>query len=152
MTPEERLAELGIELPPPPAPLGAYVPALRTGNLLFLSGILPVREGRLIKTGKLGAGIEESEGFMLARAAAVNALAVVKGHLGELGKVKRCLKLTGYVAGVPGFTAQAAVLNGASEFLVQVFGESGRHVRAAVGVAALPMDSPLEIEFMFEVV
>ena len=151
MTPEEKLASLGIALPEPPAPLGSYIPVLRSGNLLFLSGLLPVKEGWLVKAGKLGADMDEKEGAGLARIAAVNALAVVKGYLGELDKVKRCVKITGYVAGIPGFTGQAAVLNGASDFLVQIFGEPGRHVRAAVGVTALPMDSPLEIEFIFEV-
>ncbi len=151
MTPEEKLAGLGIELPEPPKPLGSYVPALRTGNLLFLSGVLPVRDGRLLKTGKIGAGLDEKEGAGLAREAAVNALAIAKGYLGGLDRIKRCVKLTGYVAGAPGFTGQAAVLNGASEFLVQVLGDPGRHVRSAVGVAELPMDSPLEIEFIFEV-
>ncbi len=151
MTPEEKIAALGIILPEPPAPLGAYLPILRSGNLLFLSGLLPVREGRLVKTGKLGAGLDEREGAELARTVAINALAIVKGYLGELGHVKRCVKVTGYVASASGFTGQAAVLNGASEFLVQIFGDPGRHARAAVGVAELPMDSPVEIEFIFEI-
>ena len=151
MTPEEKLSDIGVALPEPPTPLGAYVPVLRSGNLLFLSGLLPVREGRPVMAGKIGAEIDEKEGAELARVAAVNALSIIKGYLGELGKIKRCVKVTGYVAGAPGFTGHAAVLNGASEFLVQVFGDSGRHVRAAVGVASLPMDSPLEIEFLFEV-
>ena len=151
MTPEEKIAALGIKMPEPPVPLGAYVPVLRSGNLLFLSGLLPLKEGALVKAGKIGAEIDEQEGAGLARTVAVNALAIIKEYLGELGKIKRCVKVTGYVASAPGFTGQAFVLNGASELLVQIFGDSGRHARAAVGVTALPMDSPLEIEFIFEI-
>ena len=151
MTPEEKIAALGIKMPEPPVPLGAYVPVLRSGNLLFLSGLLPLKEGGLVKAGKIGAEIDEQEGAGLARTVAVNALAIIKEYLGELGKIKRCVKVTGYVASAPGFTGQAFVLNGASELLVQIFGDSGRHARAAVGVTALPMDSPLEIEFIFEI-
>ncbi len=150
MTPEQKLAALGIELPASTAPLGAYLPVQRTGDLLFLSGLLPLADGKLLKTGKIGDQVTAEEGVRLARAVAINALAVLKSHLGELAKVRKCVKITGYIASAPGFTGQAAVLNGASELLVQVFGDSGRHARAAVGVSVLPLDSPLEADFIFE--
>lgn len=152
MTPEEKITALGITLAAPPAPLGAYVPVRGTGeNLLFLSGMLPLVDGRLMRTGRVGDKITAEEGAMLARTAAINALSVLKSHIGELGKIKRCIKVTGYVASAEGFTGQAAVLNGASELMVEVFGEAGRHARAAVGVSVLPLDSPVEVEFIFEV-
>ncbi len=151
MTPEERLRELGVELPPAPEPLGAYVPVVRSGDLLFLSGMLPLKDGKLMDTGKVGLGIRLKEAQELARQTVINALSVVKGHLGSLQKVNRCVKLTGYVASAPEFTEQHKVLNAASELLFQVFGEAGRHARSAVGVYELPLGSPLEIEFIFEV-
>ncbi len=150
-TPEEKLRELGIELPPAPEPLGSYVPAVRAGNLVFLSGILPLEDGKLIRTGKLGSELAAEEGAEEARRAAVNALSVLKAHAGSLDKVVRCVKVTGYVASTPEFTEQPMVLNGASDLMAQVFGERGRHVRAAVGVPVLPLDSPVEIEFVFEI-
>ncbi|MDA8087351.1 MAG: RidA family protein [Nitrospiraceae bacterium] len=114
MTPEDRIEALGITLPAAPAPLGAYLPVQRTGDLLFLSGILPLAEGRLPKTGRVGGEVSAEEGRELARAAAVNALAILKSHLGRLEKIRRCVKITGYIASAAGFTGQAAVLNGAS--------------------------------------
>jgi enamine deaminase RidA (YjgF/YER057c/UK114 family) len=150
-TPEERLRELGIELPPAPEPLGSYVPAVRAGNLVFLSGILPLEDGKLIRTGKLGSELAAEEGAGEARRAAVNALSVLKAHAGSLDKMVRCVKVTGYVASAPDFTEQPRVLNGASDLMAAVFGERGRHVRAAVGVPVLPLDSPVEIEFVFEI-
>jgi len=150
-SPEERLRELGISLPSVPAPLGAYVPCVRTGNLLFLSGMLPLREGKLLHTGKLGQSVSLEEGREDARQAAVNALSIVRAHLGSLDKVVRCVKLNGYVASAADFTDQPKVLNAASELLSEVFGEKGRHARVAVGVAVLPIDSPVEIDFIFEV-
>lgn len=148
---EENLKALGIELPPVPVPVGSYVAAARTGNLVFLSGMLPLRAGRLTRNGKVGAGLTAEEAMEDARAAALNALSVLRAECGSLDKVVRCVKVTGYVASAPGFTEQPRVVNGASDLMAAVFGEAGRHARAAVGVAALPMDSPVEIDFVFEV-
>lgn len=150
MTPEDRLKELGIELPVLPAPLGSYVPFVRTGNLVYLSGMLPLREGKLIRTGRVGESVSLDEAAECARASCVNALAVMKSALGSLSKVKRCVKLTGYVSSAPDFSEQPKVLNAASDLLFQVFGEQGRHARAAVGVNVLPLNSPVEIEFTIE--
>lgn len=150
MTPEDKLKALGIELPPAPAPVGSYVPAVKTGRLLFLSGILPLREGRLSRRGRVGAELSVDEAREEARAAAINALSIIKEAVGELSKVSRCVKVTGYIASAPGFFEQPGVLNAASDLMAEVFGEAGRHARAAVGVPVLPMDSPVEIEFVFE--
>jgi enamine deaminase RidA (YjgF/YER057c/UK114 family) len=151
MSPEDKLKELGIELPEAPTPLGSYVPVLRTGNLVFLSGILPLRQGTLSRLGKVGKDISLDEAKEEARIATINALSVLKAHIGSLDNVKRCVKITGYVASEPDFTEQPKVLNAASDLLFEIFGERGRHVRAAVGVNVLPLNSPLEIEFIFEV-
>lgn len=151
MSPEERLKEIGIELPEAPTPLGSYIPVSRTGSLVFLSGILPLRQGRLIRQGRVGEDISLDEAREDARIATINALSVLKAHIGSLDKVKRCVKITGYVASADGFTEQPKVLNAASDLLSEVFGEKGRHARAAVGVNVLPLNSPLEIEFIFEV-
>ncbi|MDI6890990.1 MAG: RidA family protein [Thermodesulfovibrionales bacterium] len=151
MSPEGRLKELGIELPEAPTPLGSYIPVVRTGNLVFLSGILPLRQGRLTREGRVGKDISPDEAREEARVATINALSVLKAHMGSLNKVKRCVKITGYVASEPDFTEQPKVLNAASDLLFKIFGERGRHVRAAVGVNVLPFNSPLEIEFIFEV-
>lgn len=148
---EERIKTLGIELPAAPTPLGSYVPALTTGNLVYLSGQLPMREGKLARTGKLGSDISIEDGQALARLAAINALAALKAHIGSLDKVNRCVRLGGFIASEAGFTAQPAVLNGASDLMVEVFADAGRHARAAVGVNVLPLDAPLEIEFIFEI-
>ena len=149
---EDKLKELGITLPEVPKPLGSYIPALISGKLLFLSGMLPLKDGRLMFTGKVGAGVSAEEGRICARQAAINALAVAKSQLGALGSIVRVIKITGYVASATDFAGQPGVLNGASELMVEVFGEAGRHVRVAVGVAVLPLDSPVEIEFVFEVI
>ena len=151
MSPEEKLISLGIELPEAPAPLGSYVPAVTSGNLVFLSGMLPLSEGSLVRTGKLGDSLTVEEGAGLARLAAVNALSVLRAEVGSLDRVRRCVRVCGYIASAPDFTAQPAVLNGASELMAEVFGEKGRHARAAVGVNVLPLDSPVEVEFVFEV-
>jgi len=151
MSAEARIKELGIELPEAPSPLGSYVASVRSGNLVFISGMLPIRGGELMATGRLGSEVPEDDGPGLARVCALNALAVLRAEAGSLDKVTRCVKLTGFVASEPDFTGQPAVLNGASELMAQVFGEAGRHARAAVGVSVLPMDSPVEIEFIFEV-
>lgn len=151
MSPEEHLKALGITLPEAPQPLGAYVPFVLTGNLLFLSGILPLREGTLTVTGQVGETVSVEEAQAAARQIVVNALALVKSALGDLGRIGRCVKLNGYVASGAGFTEQPKVLNAASELLAAVLGEAGRHARAAVGVASLPLNAPLEIDFVFEV-
>jgi enamine deaminase RidA (YjgF/YER057c/UK114 family) len=151
MSPEEKLRELGIELPKAPAPLGSYVPAVRAGNLVFLSGILPLIQGKLPRQGRVGEDISLDEAREDAKTAAINALAVLKSYIGSLDKVKRCLKLTGYVASAPDFTEQPKVLNAASDLMFEIFGEAGRHARAAVGVNVLPLNSPVELEFIFEV-
>src|SRR6266545_4493536 len=140
-SPEERLHELGIELPQPAAPVAAYVPCVRTGDLLYVSGQVPLVDGRPRWTGRLGA----------AKVCAVNVLAALKAELGDLGRVRRVVKVTGFVASEPGFTDQPKVINGASELFGEVFGEAGRHARAAVGVAALPLGVPVEVEVIVEI-
>ena len=151
MSPEKRLKELGIELPEAPTPLGSYIPVLRTGNLVFLSGILPLRQGKLARQGKVGKDISLDEAKEEARIATINALSILKAHLESLDKVTRCVKITGFVASEPDFTEQPKILNAASDLLFEIFGERARHVRSAIGVNVLPLNSPLEIEFIFEV-
>ena len=151
MSPEEKLRELGIELPKAPAPLGSYVPAVKAGNLVFLSGILPLIQGKLPRQGRVGEDISLDEAREDAKTAAINALSVLKSYIGSLDKVKRCIKITGYVASAPDFTEQPKVLNAASDLMFEIFGEAGRHARAAVGVNVLPLNSPVELEFIFEV-
>jgi enamine deaminase RidA (YjgF/YER057c/UK114 family) len=150
-SPEEKLKELGIELPPAPKPLGSYIPAVRAGNLVFISGMLPMKDGRLTHQGKVGRDVTVDGAREAARTAAINALSVLKAQTVRLEKVRRCVKVSGYVASAPDFTEQPRVLNAASDLMAEVFGEGGRHARAAVGVPVLPMDSPVEIEFLFEV-
>src|SRR4030042_2039760 len=151
MSPEDKLKQLGVQLPEVPTPLGSYVPCVQTGNLVFLSGILPLREGKLTRTGRVGENIRLDEAKEDAKTAVLNALPVLKVNIGSLDKVKRCIKITGYVASEPDFTEQPKVLNAASDLLFEIFGEKGRHVRSAIGVNVLPLNSPLEIEFIFEV-
>jgi enamine deaminase RidA (YjgF/YER057c/UK114 family) len=151
MSPEDKLKELGIEFPEAPAPLGSYVPVVRTGNLIFLSGILPLRHGKLTRHGVVGKDISLDESMEDARTATVNALSVLKSYIGSLDKVKRCIKITGYVASASDFIEQPKVLNAASDLMFEIFGEAGRHARAAVGVNVLPLNSPVEIDFIFEV-
>ena len=151
VSPEARLKELGIELPGTPSPLGAYVPCVRSGNLLFLSGMLPLRKGKLTRTGKVGEGITLGEAQEDAKQVVINALSIVKAELGTLEKVVRCVKLSGFIASAADFVQQPAVLNAASELLLIIFGDRGKHARAAVGVPVLPLNSPLEVEFIFEV-
>ncbi len=152
MSPEEKLKELGITISDAPKPLGSYVPCVQTGNLLFLSGMLPLKDGKLIKTGKLGESVSIEEAQEDARQCVINALSVLKSHLGSLDKVKRCVKLNGYVASSPDFTEHPKVLNAASDLLFEIFGDAGRHARSAVGVYVLPLNSPIEIDFIFEVI
>lgn len=150
MSPEERLKELGIELPDLPKPLGSYVPFVRTGNLVFISGMLPLESGKLLYSGRVGERVSLDEAAQAARRSAINAIAVLQSAIGNLDALKRCVKVTGFVASAQDFTDQPKVVNGASDLLFQVFGEAGLHARAAVGVHILPMNSPVEIEFIFE--
>ncbi|MGI8762289.1 MAG: RidA family protein [Jatrophihabitantaceae bacterium] len=145
-----RLAELGIDLPAVAAPLAAYVPAVRSGSLVYTSGQLPTRDGVLAVTGKVGGRVTPEQAVGLARTCALNALAAVHALVG-LDSVMRVVKVVGYVACTPEFTGQPAVVNGASEFLGEVFGAAGAHARTAIGVAALPLDAPVELELVVEV-
>jgi enamine deaminase RidA (YjgF/YER057c/UK114 family) len=145
-----RLEQLGVELPQVVAPLASYVPAVRTGNLVYTSGQLPMEGGRLAGTGKVGAGVSPDEGKALARICALNALAAVNS-LVDIDAVTRVVKVVGFVASAPGFNGQPSVINGASELFAEVFGESGAHARSAVGVAELPLDAPVEVELIVEV-
>lgn len=146
---EDRLKDLGYELPAVPRPAGSYVPAARAGALLFTAGQLPLREGRLTYTGKVGGDVSTEEAKEAARLCAINALAAVKAEA-ELENVRRVVKVTGYVASAAGFNDQPGVMNGASELLWEVFGEKGLHARSAVGVAELPLDAPVEVELVVE--
>ena len=151
MTPEELLAELGLGLPPVAAPVAAYVPAVRTGSYVFTSGQLPLRDGALIRTGKVGAEVSPDQAYECARQCALNALAAVRSQVGDLSAITRVVKLVGFVSSVPEFTGQPQVVNGASELLGQIFGDVGQHARSAVGVPALPLDAPVEVELVVEV-
>jgi enamine deaminase RidA (YjgF/YER057c/UK114 family) len=148
---EDRLRELGIELPPAPAPVASYVPVVVSGGFAYVSGQVPVAEGKLLWTGKLGSALDVSSGAEAARRCALQALSALRAQLGSLDRVRRIVKLSVFVASEPGFTDQPKVANGASDLLVQVFGEPGRHARAAVGVAELPLGGPVEVELMAEV-
>ena len=150
-SPEQRLAELGLTLPTDAGPLAAYVPAVRTGNLVFTAGQLPRRDGELLAAGKVGGEVGADEAKELAAVCALNALAAVKGEVGDLANVRRVVKVVCFVASAPEFTGQPAVANGASELLGEVFGDAGQHARSAVGVAALPLDAPVEVELVVEV-
>jgi enamine deaminase RidA (YjgF/YER057c/UK114 family) len=150
-TPEERLEQLGVSLPSPAVPVAAYVPCVRTGNLVFVSGQVPVVDGKPSHLGRLGEGVGLQDGRAAARTCAINVIAALKVELGELSRVRRVVKLTGFVASTPDFTDQPKVANGASELFGEVFGDAGRHARAAVGVAALPLGVPVEVEAIVEV-
>ena len=151
MSYEQKLKQLGLELPAPPKPVANYLPAVRSGDLLFLSGVLPSREGQLIMTGKLGENLTVEQGIEAARLAVLNGLSIIRSEAGSLDRVKQIVKMVGYIASAPGFTDQPQVLNGASDLLVSVFGESGRHARVAVGAAELPRCAPVEIELIVQV-
>jgi enamine deaminase RidA (YjgF/YER057c/UK114 family) len=151
MDPEARLAELGHTLPTPAAPVAAYVPAVRTGNLVFISGQGPVKDGKFTATGKVGRDVTLEEAQEAARVTCLNGLAALKSEIGDLAKVSRVVKLTVFVNSGPGFDQQPFVANGASELLQEIFGEAGRHARSAVGMAELPFGMSVEIEFVFEV-
>ena len=145
-----RLADLGIELPAVPAPVAAYIPAVRTGSLVYTSGQVPFVDGRLVATGKVGGAVSPEQATELARICALNCLAAVHGLVG-LDSVVRLVKVLGFVASTPEFIGQAAVINGASELFGQVFGDAGAHARSAVGVPVLPLDAPVEVELIAEV-
>lgn len=150
MTISERLTELGVELPAVVAPLAAYVPAVRTGNLVYTSGQLPMVDGKLPQAGKVGAEVTAEEAKGLARTCALNALAAVHSLVG-VDSVVRVVKVVGFVASAPGFNGQPGVVNGASELLGDVFGDAGVHARSAVGVSELPLNAPVEVELIVEV-
>jgi enamine deaminase RidA (YjgF/YER057c/UK114 family) len=145
-----RLGQLGVTLPQVVAPLASYVPAVRTGNLVYTSGQLPIEGGKLARTGKVGAEISPEEGKALARICALNALAAVGSVVG-IDAVTRVVKVVGFVASAPGFNGQPSVVNGASDLLTEVFGDNGAHARSAVGVFELPLDAPVEVELIVEV-
>jgi enamine deaminase RidA (YjgF/YER057c/UK114 family) len=147
----ERLAALGLTLPPVAAPVAAYVPAVRTGNYVYVSGQLPLVDGKLQATGKVGASIGAQEAAALARICALNGLAAAAGAAGGVDAIARIVKVTCFVASDPSFTGQAQVANGASEFFIEVLGDAGRHARSAIGMAVLPLDSPVEVELIAEV-
>ncbi|CAN5239248.1 RidA family protein [soil metagenome] len=150
MSRRDRLTELGLTLPPLAAPVAAYVPAVRTGNLMFISGQLPWVEGSLPRTGRVGAEVSAEDAEVDARQCALSALAVIDAEVG-LDNVIRVVKLVGFVASAAGFGGQPGVVNGASNLLLEVFGDAGRHARSAVGVAELPLGTPVEVELIVEV-
>lgn len=148
--PHAKLAELGLTLPEVASPLASYVPAVQSGQHVYVSGQLPLAEGKLLATGKVGNGVSAEQAKDLAQRCALNALAAIDSLVG-LENVVKIVKLTGFVASAPGFTGQPGVVNGASELFGSVFGEAGRHARSAVGVAELPLDAPVEVEVIVEV-
>jgi len=150
-TPEERLQALGLALPAVATPVAAYIPAVRSGHHVFTSGQLPMRDGQLMLTGKVGGEVTQEEAVECAQQCALNALAAIRAEVGDLSAVKRIVKGVVFVASTPDFTAQPLVANGVSELLGEVFGEAGRHARSAVGVSVLPLDSPVEVELVVEV-
>lgn len=147
---DERLAELGLVIPAVAKPVAAYLPAVITGNLVFTAGQLPFVDGALPATGKVGAEVDAAAATAMARTCVLNGLAAAHSVIGSLDRITRVVKVVGFVASDPTFTGQPAVINGASELLGEIFGESGAHARSAVGVAVLPLDAPVEIEFVFE--
>lgn len=150
-TPEERLTALGLSLPSVAKPVAAYVPAVRSGSHVYTSGQLPMVDGKLAATGRVGAEIEPEAAKGLARICALNALAAIRSEVGDLSAITRVVKVVGFVASTPEFTGQPGVVNGASELLGEVFGDVGVHARSAVGVASLPLDAPVEVELIVEV-
>ncbi len=147
---DDRLAELGLVVPEGSKPVAAYIPAVVSGSLVFTSGQLPMVDGVLPATGKVGAEVTPEDAKALARNCVLNGLAAARSAIGSLDRITRVVKVVGFVASDPSFTGQSAVINGASELLGEIFGEAGQHARSAVGVAALPLDAPVEVEFVFE--
>ena len=148
---EEKIKELGITIPEPVKPLAAYIPAMQVGNLVMTSGQVPISAGVVKYQGKVGKDLSEEEGKEAAKLCAINCLSAVKSVIGNLDKIKRVLKLTVFIASAEGFTAQPKVANGASELIGEIFGEAGKHVRSAVGVSELPLNSAVEIEMIVEI-
>ncbi len=142
---------MGLSVPEVATPVAAYVPAVRSGNHVYTSGQLPMREGQLITTGKVGGEVSPEEAVECARQCALNAIAAVRAEVGDLAQVKRIVKVVAFVASTPDFTGQPGVANGASELFGEAFGDAGRHARSAVGVPVLPLDSPVEVELIVEV-
>ncbi len=151
MTAETKLAELGLTLPTPAAPLGAYVPTVRAGQLVFVSGTLPMKDGQLLFTGRLGAEVTLEQGYAAARQATINALGSLRAEIGSLDRVKRIVRVEGHVASAAGFTDQPKVINGASELLGEIFGAAGAHARLAVGANELPLGAPVEVALIVEI-
>ena len=150
MSANQRINELGIVLPQVATPAGAYVPAVVSGNLVFTAGQIPLVDGKLAATGKVGKDLTAEQAKDIARICALNAVAAVKSVIGDLDRVKKVVKVVGFVSSDPSFSQQPAVVNGASELLEQIFGEKGIHARSAVGVAVLPLDAPVEVELIVE--
>jgi len=148
---EARLAELGITLPPAPTPAGSYVPVNRSGHLIFTAGQIPTTDGQVSHRGVVGADVDLETANQAARVCALNGLAAVRKELGSLDGIEKVVKVTGFVNSAPGFTDQPKVVNGASDFLIEVFGDAGLHARSAVGVAGLPLGVCVEVEFIFQV-
>jgi enamine deaminase RidA (YjgF/YER057c/UK114 family) len=148
---ESRINELNISLPEAPKPVAAYIPAKQTGKLVFTAGQLPMVNGEIISKGLLGQDVEIDEANKAARICTLNALAAIKGVIGDLDRIKQIVRVVGYVASVPTFTQQPAIVNGASELLLEIFGENGKHARSAVGMAVLPLNASVEIELTVEV-
>ena len=147
---DDRLAELGLEVPASSKPVAAYIPAVVSGSLVYTSGQLPMVDGVLPATGKVGAEVSADDAKAFARTCVLNGLAAARSAIGSLDRITRVVKVVGFVASDPSFTGQPGVINGASELLGEIFGETGQHARSAVGVAVLPLDAPVEIEFVFE--
>jgi len=148
---ENKIKELGLQLPEPPKPLAAYIPAKQVGNLVFTAGQLPMVNGEIILKGLLGQDVEIDPAYNAAKICTLNALSAIKGVIGDLDKIKQVVRVVGYVASVPTFSQQPAVVNGASELLLEIFGENGKHARSAVGMAVLPLNAAVEIELTVEV-
>ncbi|HUN80445.1 MAG TPA: RidA family protein [Phycisphaerae bacterium] len=151
MTPSQRLSELRITLPPVTAPIGSYVPGIRTGNLVLVSGQLPFVDGKLTAVGKVGADVPVEQAIAAARQAGLNALGIAAHTAGGIDHIKRIVRLAVFVASAPGFTDQPKVANGASDLMTEIFGEAGKHVRAAVGASELPRGAAVEVELMAEI-
>jgi enamine deaminase RidA (YjgF/YER057c/UK114 family) len=147
---DDRLAELGLQVPASSKPVAAYIPAVASGNLVYTSGQLPMVDGVLPATGKVGSEVDPDAAKQLARTCVLNGLAAARSAIGSLDRITRVVKVVGFVASDPSFSGQPGVINGASELLGEIFGDAGAHARSAVGVAVLPLDSPVEIEFVFE--
>ncbi|GAC1320212.1 MAG: RidA family protein [Chloroflexota bacterium] len=151
MSIEEKLRSMGLTLPPAVAPVANYVPAVQSGNLVFSSGQVPMQDGTLVSRGQLGADVSESEGYAAARTAALNCLAAIKGVTGTLDRIVRVVKVTGYVNSASGFTDQPKIVNGASDLLVEIFEDAGKHARVAIGAFGLPLGASVEVDVVVEV-